>query len=374
MKKLRIAVVGAGHLGRIHARLLAGLEGVELTAIADPVAEACRQAAADTGAEPVADYRDLAGRVDAAIVATPTCTHLPVGRELLQHGIHLLVEKPLAPTAAEAEELVWTADWHGALLQVGHVERFNPALELALPAMRQPRFIEATRHSPYTFRSTDIGVVFDLMIHDIDLVLSLVDSPVSSVQAVGWTVMGGHEDVARARVEFANGCVAQFSVSRVNPLAMRQMEVWGADGQVTLNFATRRATLLHPSDQVTSGQFDPQRVSPAERKQLQEKLFQEFLPLCELEAPEQNALLEEQRDFVGCIREGRTPRVSGAAGLEAVRLAERVVQCIAEHRWEEMPPKSPAAAVSPAAEPTILRGPHWHLQPQSNPPFRKEAV
>jgi predicted dehydrogenase len=368
VKTLRIGVVGAGHLGRIHARLLAGIESVQLVAVADPVPEACHLAAAEIGAEELHDFRDLVGRVDAVILATPTSTHHAVGMELLEHGVHLLVEKPLAATVAQAEELVWSAGWHGAVLQVGHVERFNPALEPVLGVVRPPRFIEAVRHGTYSFRSTDIGAVLDLMIHDLDLALWLADSPVREVTAFGWSVLGGHEDVARARVDFASGCVAQFSVSRVSRQATRQMEVWSPNGQVSIDFSTRRTTHIQRSSRVTEGQFAPERLNPAERQHLQQHFFDELLPTTELESPPNNALLEEQRDFVESIRLGRNPRVDGAAGLAAVQLAEQVLQAIAAHRWEQI-----AAETAHGAGPTILRGPHWVRLAEPAPELRRDA-
>lgn len=377
MKTLRVGIVGAGHLGRIHARLLAGLENAQLVAVADPALEACRQAATENGAEALSNFRELVGRVDAVILATPTTLHHAIGMELLRHGVHLLVEKPLAATTAQAEELVWSAGWHGAVLQVGHVERFNPALAPVLGLLQQPRYIEATRHGIFSFRSTDIGAVLDLMIHDLDLALCLAASPVRDVSAVGWTMLGGHEDVARARVEFASGCVAQFSVSRVSRQAIRLMEVWSPAGQVSIDFSTRRTTHIQPSARVANGQFDPGRLAPAERQHLQQHFFEEVLPSHELESPPNNALLEEQRDFVESIRLGRTPRVDGVAGLAAVRLAEQVLQAIVAQRWEQNPAHIAARGANTtetsANEPTILRGPHWDRQTEPFPGLRKEA-
>ncbi len=211
---LNVAVIGAGHLGKIHARLLAQVDGARLVAIADPVAESRRQIASETGAADVADYRDLIGHVDAVIVAAPATLHHAIGLELLQRGIHTLMEKPLATTLAAANELVWAADWHGAVLQVGHIERFNPALAQVRPLLREPRYIRAIREGSYSFRSTDIGAVLDLMIHDIDLALSLVEVPVRDVSAIGFAIMGADEDMAQARIEFATGAVAEFERSR----------------------------------------------------------------------------------------------------------------------------------------------------------------
>ena len=170
MRRLRLAVVGVGHLGRIHARLALGLENVELAAVVDPLEANRFQVAVDCGAQALADHRELIGRVDAAVIATPTRFHHQVGMDLLSHGVHLLIEKPLAGSLAEAEELAAEAQRRGLVLQVGHVERFNPAWSAALPHLRDPKYIEAVRCGPFSFRSTDIGAVLDIMVHDLDLV------------------------------------------------------------------------------------------------------------------------------------------------------------------------------------------------------------
>ncbi|MEX0977936.1 MAG: Gfo/Idh/MocA family oxidoreductase, partial [Pirellulales bacterium] len=215
MNNLKLAVVGAGHLGRIHARLLAEMSDVELVGIVDPLPTARDKAAADCGTSALADHRLLMGRVDGAVIATPTRLHHAVALDFLRAGTPLLVEKPLAATVAEADELVETARRHGTVLQVGHIERFNPAFVAAAGRVGRPRYVDAVRAAPFTGRSTDIGVVHDLMIHDIDLVLSLVDAPLVRVEAVGLPILGQNEDVAQARLEFADGCVANLSASRV---------------------------------------------------------------------------------------------------------------------------------------------------------------
>jgi predicted dehydrogenase len=375
LRPVRIAVIGCGHLGRIHARLLGGVEGAQLVAVADPVADSRRQAVAETGAAEFADYRDSIGLIDAAIVAAPASLHHAIGMELLRHGIHLLMEKPLATSAAHAEELVWAANWHGAVLQVGHIEQFNPALARVLPLVQEPRLIEATRAGGYTFRSTDIGVVLDLMIHDLDIALSLARSPVRSVSAVGLSVMGRHEDVAQTRIEFASGCVANLSASRVSYRARREMQVWSPHGQVEIDFATRRTIAVEPADSLLDSEFNEHDLSLEEKQHLQKNLFAELLPTSEQEAPAQNALVEEQRDFIESIQTGRAPRVGGEQGQAALEVAERILESIAAHRWDH----SRAGVVgslrlfASPAEPNILRGPHWDRLPHDIPVRRKEA-
>ncbi len=212
-QRIRLAVIGAGHLGRIHARLAQQVEGVDVVGVVDPLPEARRLAEAHCQAPVLADYHDLLDKIDAAVVATPTRFHHVVSVELLERGIHLLVEKPLATTVAEADAMLAAACRQGAIVQVGHIERFNPSWNQpeVLPLVRDPKYIEAARCSGYTFRSTDIGVVLDLMIHDLDLALHFAHSPVRNVQAFGISVLGSNEDLAQARLEFANGCVANLT-------------------------------------------------------------------------------------------------------------------------------------------------------------------
>src|SRR5271157_2606089 len=212
-----------------------------------PTSSAMAQTIADKfGTRAVSDYHQLLDRIDAVSIAVPTLLHREVAGTFLSRGIPTLVEKPLASTLAEAELLVSLSHSTGALLQVGHVERFNPALSALHQMAIRPKYISAERLSTYTFRSTDIGVVLDLMIHDIDLVLSLFHSPVRSVSAVGVSLFGEHEDVANARVEFENGTVANLTASRASYTALRKMRIWSTEGYASLDFAAKSATLVQP--------------------------------------------------------------------------------------------------------------------------------
>jgi predicted dehydrogenase len=362
---LRIAVVGAGHLGRFHAKLVGQLEGVELAGVADPAEEAGRRVAAECGTTAVADFRELVGKIDAAIVATPTRFHRDVGCELLRHGVHVLIEKPLALTTTECDDLVRLADRNHAVLQVGHIERFNPALDQALPYLRHPQYIEATRHTGFTFRSTDVGVVLDLMIHDLDVAMTLIGSPVADVSAFGLAWMGQHEDVARARLRFANGAIADLSASRVSHTPMRQMQVWSSSGQVNIDFATRSAVVAQPAAILRQGHFNADQLPVEEKVRLKDRVFDELIPLRRLEAGATNALLEEQRDFVAAIRTGRAPRVDGRQAREVIAVAERILASVAAHRWETDEPASSDAVPQPGHD--ILRGPHWNRTPVAPP-------
>jgi len=356
VKRLRVAVIGAGRLGGFHARKLARLEGAELVAVVDPLAEARDRLAVECGATPLADHRDLSGRIDAAVVAAPTRLHHPIALDLLDRGVHLLVEKPLCTTSAEAEELVRAARRRGAVLAVGHVERFNPALAVALPYVLRPapKYVEAVRAGPFTFRSTDVGVVLDLLIHDIELVLSMVRSPLRRVEALGLSVLGGHEDVANARLEFDCGCVAVLSASRVSYEAVRRMHVWTPRAFAAIDLAARKTTLVRPSETLLARQLDLGGLSP-EQWAHKEQILEEHLPREEIQSEPVDAIALELADFVESIATGRSPRVPGEQGRDAVAVAEQILARIHAHAWDPRadgptgPMALPAPGVIPAA-------------------------
>ena len=333
---VRIGLVGAGALGRHHARILAGLEQVDLVGVAEvnpqqgqAVAEQCETTWYD-------DYRHLVGRVDAVSIAVPTVAHLSVASEFLSRGISVLVEKPLASSLEEARTLRDLADEKDALLQVGHVERFNPATQVAFTASGAPRYIRSERLSPYSFRSTDIGVIHDLMIHDIDLVLSHVNSPVRSIEAFGVCVMGGHEDIANARIRFENGCVADLTASRVNPTASRCMQIWSAEGTVSVDFTTREVTCWQPGETLLYGSspLERSRQPGADIVQLRQDVFETFLKSRVLPVSNDDALTAELSHFADCVREHRTPVVDGHAGCLAMEVAAQVLDEIDRHQWD----------------------------------------
>lgn len=368
---MRTAVVGVGHLGRIHARLLAGLPGVELVGVADPLETSRREVAAAQQTRAFADHRELIGRIDAAVIATPTRHHHQVARELLAGGVHLLVEKPLASTAAEAAELADLARRRGLVLQVGHVERFNPAFLAAAPHLREPKYIEAVRRGGFSFRSIDIGVVLDLMVHDIDLVLSLVQSPLRRVEALGVALFGRHEDLVNARLSFANGCVATLSASRASHTPARTMQVWTRRGFAAIDFAARTACLVRPSEAIVRNELDVEHCSPAERNELNGKLLADHLPVETLPVAAGDPLTAELIEFEAAVRTGRAPRVSGQQALDAVAVAERILEQVETHAWDGTP--SGPIGPRPAAAPRIIRGPHWNWKTAPAPSERREA-
>jgi predicted dehydrogenase len=353
-------VVGVGHLGQHHARILSAMPGVDLVAVADARAEQAQAVAAKCGTVALGDYRPLLELVDAVTIAVPTCLHREVAGAFLDRGIATLVEKPMASSLAESEQLVAQARASRAVLQVGHIERFNPAL-LALEELAvRPKFVNAERLSTYTFRSTDIGVVFDLMIHDLDLVLSLIAAPVRSVAAVGVSLFGEHEDVANARIEFEDGTVANLTASRASYTPSRKMRIWGAEGYASLDFAAKEATVIRPSEQLKRGRLDLEGVDLSQPSAVREHLFGKVLRVDRVQPEAREPLALELEDFVSAASGRSRPRVSGDDALRAVRLADQVLRCLETHRWDA---ESTPTATPMVDTPSVLRGPHsWRTR------------
>jgi predicted dehydrogenase len=368
---MRVAVIGAGHLGRIHARLLQGLGQIQLVAVADPLASAREQVAAECQVPVVADHHQLAGRIDAAVIATPTATHHDVALDLLGQGVHVLIEKPIAANTEQADRLIRVARHQGLILQVGHVERFNPAFRLVAPQLANARYIEAARTGSYTFRSSDVGAVLDLMIHDLDLILSLVPSPVARAQALGISLFGGHEDMAQARLEFENGCVANLSASRAAFRTQRHMQVFCDDIYASIDFAQPRVQIVRPDSELLTRSLDLDQLGPEARDEFRRNLFQRWLVLDEPSLPQTNALRDELDEFMGSIRTGRAPRAGGDEARAALAVAERILDQIYTHRWDgtETGPVGPLAVPAPA----VLRGAAWHDSAEPPAPQRRKA-
>jgi predicted dehydrogenase len=331
---LRVAVLGTGSLGKEHVRVYAELaaEGrIELAGVFDAVPERARRIAESRRACSFTSLEEASAASDALSVVTPTTTHFELARALLAEGKHLLVEKPMTESAEQAEELVQLAQRKGCVLQVGHIERFNPVFRYLQQAATQPRFIEAHRLSSYTARSTDIGVVLDLMIHDLDVVLAFVQAPVVSVDAVGIPVLSASEDIANVRLRFANGCVANLTASRVNPERLRKIRVFStapAPCYVSLDYRAQTGFLYR-----LARADEPE--SPLWRKLLSAKdstivsefggkrIVREPVPIAREEP-----LRLELASFVECVQARRTPVVSGEAGKRALDLALEITRQI----------------------------------------------
>ncbi|HVW69489.1 MAG TPA: Gfo/Idh/MocA family oxidoreductase [Steroidobacteraceae bacterium] len=305
MKKIRAAVVGVGYLGRFHAQKYAQAAGCELVAVADSRMDVRDKVAAEVGTRAVADYRELLGEVDAVSVVTPTPAHFAIARAFLEAGAHVLVEKPITETVAEARELIEVAARHQRVFQVGHLERFNAAILAAEPYLRSPRFIECHRLAPYRERGTDVNVVLDLMIHDIDIVQTIVGAPISRIDAVGTPVFSEEIDIANARIHFANGCVANATASRVSLKTERKMRIFEDDAYLSLDLQQKILTLIRKR-----GPTEPQGPLP--------------VTIEEQNLDQGDALKAEIESFLDCIRTGRPPVVSGEAGLMALETATRI--------------------------------------------------
>lgn len=337
----RIAVVGGGHLGRIHAKLLAGNDQCHFVAVADPSA-ASRDLVQSTLKLPVVeDFRELEHHIDGAVIAAPTFLHHEIGSWCLERGIHVFMEKPIAATTEQAHQLVVLAYENHATLQVGHVERFNPAWTEIRSSTRgeSVRYIEAVREGVYTGRSTDIGIVMDLMIHDIDLILSLVQSPVEQVQAYGWQVLGEHEDFAVAQLRFRSGAMAQLRASRIAEAPKRSMSLYCDDGVKHIDFGTSQIVAIEPKEDVKSGERLADRLSAEDRAKVKEQLFEQWLQRTEIKPEAQNAIGLEHGEFIRSIQSGEPVTVSGHAGTAALSVAREIVDAIerSKHAATQIP-------------------------------------
>ncbi|QDU46252.1 Dehydrogenase [Symmachiella dynata] len=336
MKQIKIAVIGVGALGQHHARILAGMPDVELVGVADTNREAGMRVAHNCGTQWFSEYRDMLDNVDAVSVAVPTMAHLAVAGDCLSRGISAHVEKPLALDATEGSLLVKQAEKTGAILQVGHIERFNPAMQSARPHIGQPKYIRGERLSPFSFRSTDIGVTLDLMIHDIDLVLDLAASPIVSVEAFGLNILGNNEDVVQARLRFENGCVADLTANRVSMNVSRSMQVWSNTGFVGIDFGARQVTTCAPSDALLYGTSPVERAQQpgADIEKLKTDVFEHFIRVENPTVTPHDALTAELSSFVDCIRTQQKPLVDGQTGLLALKAAEQILESVAAHAWD----------------------------------------
>ena len=310
--KIRVAVVGVGDFGRNHARVYRELGQAELVGVLDTNAERAREVAAEFGTEVLPELNALAGRVDAASVAVPTVEHANVSWRLLERGIDVLVEKPMASSLAQADQMIAAAEKNGRVLAVGHLERFNPAIVAVEKIVNRPLFFEVHRLGVFSPRSLDVDVVYDVMIHDLDILLSLAGAEVTDLRAVGIPILTDKVDIAHARVEFGTGAVANVTASRVSTERVRKMRFFQAHEYVSVDYTRQDALRIRVDSAGASAPFPPFRF--------------EQLPT----QPEE-PLRAELRDFVECVARRAQPRVDGAAGRRALELADRVMAGILEH-------------------------------------------
>lgn len=333
MSRVKVGVIGCGHLGAIHSRLLAARPDVEFVGVVDPSPEARARVAEAHGCRSFEQPRDLVGVVQAAVVAAPTGLHAAVSLPLLEAGIDLLVEKPLAATVEDARAIVIAARRHGRVVAVGHVERFNPAWKMAVARAGRVVAIQAARQAPFTFRSMDVGAVLDLMIHDIDLVLSLEPGRLEEVEAQGLVATGGHEDMVRARLRFSSGLVADLVASRIHPTLHRTISVVSTDSVIDVDFNAKTVTVMSPSGGVRDGSYVATDVPLEQRAAAKDAFFTDVLPRETLLAPEANAIACEHDDFLAAVTTGRAPLVPASAGAAALEIAGRVLDALACTRF-----------------------------------------
>lgn len=327
--KIPVAVLGVGHLGRHHARVYTELPGVQLVRVVDVDERTARRVGEDLGVPWSTDpLQPLTEGVRAVSVAVPTVRHLETAEPYLRAGISCLVEKPIAPSLDEADRMIEAARSGGALLQIGHIERFNPAFQALREQESPPVFIEAHRLAPFTFRSTDVGVVQDLMIHDLDLVLAMVRSPLERVDAVGGRVFTDTEDVVSARLNFENGTAANITASRVSQMAMRRFRIFSEDSYLSLDLGEQHALIIGKGPRWDVRRLDPRAIDPnlaADRDRLREFVFNGLLTVREFRFDPREPLKEELSAFLDCVRAGKAPLVRGEDGRAALDTAVRIV-------------------------------------------------
>ena len=314
MKRIRVAVIGTGYLGRFHAEKYAHLEGVELVGVVDiekeRAEEVAKKLAGTATIESYSTYEDIIDKVDAVSVVTPTNTHLKIGRDFLSKGVHVLMEKPMALDSIEAEELLQAALKSGAILQIGHLERFNAAVVALKKRHVAPMFIESHRLSGFPNRGTDVDVVLDLMIHDIDIILNLVNSEVESVDATGIPIVSTKVDIANARLKFQNGCVANVTASRVSLEPLRRLRIFQRDAYISVDYAAQHISISTKEQDDDTGKV---------------KIATE-----ELDIEMKDSLNEEIKSFIGSCREKTPPLVTGLDGKRALEVAARIQASVEE--------------------------------------------
>lgn len=333
-KPVRVAVVGVGHLGKSHARILKAIPEAELVGVADVKEDHAKSVGEEWGVPYSTDSEaPFAWGAEAVSIVVPTRFHAELARTCLDRGLDVFVEKPMTRTVEEAEALCRAAREQARILQVGHVERFNPALHALQELGIQPRYIESERHAPFSFRSTDIGVVLDLMIHDLDLLLALVPSEITDVEAFGGGLFTPSEDIVSARLKFANGVVARVTANRVALRPQRRMRMFSRASYVSLDFGKRYGLIIQKAPGWDLQKLDVDSIDTESIQDLWKFVFDGLLNVRELKMDEANPLEEELRSFLRCVRTRDTPIVDGEAGLRALRAAYRVLRAMEDHAF-----------------------------------------
>lgn len=308
---ISIAVVGVGRIGQHHARVLSELDSCSLAGIADLDSKKSEKISRTLRTQPYTNYQHLFGKVQGAIISVPTPLHYRIGKDCLENGLHCLIEKPLCEKVEEAEELIQIAQDQKLILQVGHVERFNPAIIAARPYVREPKFIEVNRLGPYDPRVSHIGVVLDLMIHDLDIVLFLVNSEITSLEAFGARVITDYEDIAKCRLRFKNGCIADLSASRISLEQYRKIRIFQPDAYLSIDYARKDLKIYRRKSVIVKNFSDIEILKPSLKNEEPLKL--------------------EVQHFIDCIQEEKKPHVSGEHGRDALELGLEILQQLQLH-------------------------------------------
>jgi predicted dehydrogenase len=335
MDKLRTAVVGAGKMGEIHARVYSELPQSNLVAIADIDLDKARRLAKKYHCEPFQNAAELIGKVDAVTIAAPTTEHFNLAKPLIQAGIPVLIEKPLASSAAQAQEIVALARHNNCLVAVGHSERCNPVVQAMKRLQIEPKFIEAARISPYPFRSTDIGVVLDIMIHDIDIILSLAAGKVTGVEAVGIGVIDQNtEDICNARITFDNGCIANVTASRLALKTERKVRVFSKQAYISVDYFKKTGVVIKAAPNINVVEKIRQ-LKKAGTFSLLTQNWQDLLHVEKLDVDDKEPLRLEQESFLHAVADkSLRPEVSAEEGLAAMQCAEMIIQSMQKHKWD----------------------------------------
>jgi len=326
MHRLKVAVVGVGHLGKEHARVYAEMPGVELFSVVDIQRKQAEKVAQQYNTRYFLNYKDIIDKIQAVSIAVPTKSHYAIAKDFLQHGVHVMIEKPMTGTVLEARELIDISKARGLVLQAGYIERFNPAIAAIKRLSVNPRFIECHRLSPFTFRSADIGVVLDLMIHDIDILLYITNSKVKKFDAVGVNVISDKEDIANVRIQFQNGCVANVTASRVSITPMRKIRLFSEDSYISIDYQKKDALIYKKSPELTLKSLNISDTNVSTIADLKSYVFGDLLKIEHIKMDDYEPLKKELESFVDCIVNHKEPVVSGEEGLRAIEVANDILR------------------------------------------------
>ncbi len=334
MNKIRTAVVGAGKMGSIHAKVYSELDGCELVGVVDTEKEHADKLAGQYGCQPFTDCEPLIGRVDAVTISAPTIHHRDLAKTFIENNVAVMIEKPLATNIEEGREIVALAKKHNTVVAVGHSERCNPVVQAMKRLNIEPKFIEAHRISPYPFRSTDIGVVMDVMIHDIDIILSLAASGIKKVDAVGVNVIGEHEDICNARIVFDNGCIANITASRLALKTERKVRLFSRQAYLSLDYLKKEGIVIKSAPNVDVVKWI-QEHQQADDFDFSEVNWPDLLHMEQLDIEDAEPLRVEQEAFLKAVAEkDAQPEVTAEEGLAAMECAAKILTAIKEHKWD----------------------------------------